>query len=86
MLLVEYDLAGTDDGIDYMQNKGMDTAALSVDNDDREFREVEINGYKGYACDNVSDGYLIWCDGIYLYSLSGNVSMDTLWSMAEDLK
>ena len=86
MLLVEYDLAGTDDGIDYMQNKGMDTAALSVDNDDREFREVEINGYKGYACDNDSDGYLIWCDGIYLYSLSGNVSMDTLWSMAEDLK
>lgn len=75
-----------DAGIDYMQHKGVDTAALSIDNDDREFEEVEINGVKGYACDKDSDGYLIWCDGIYLYSLSGNVPMDVLWSMAEDLK
>ena len=72
-------------GIDYVQDKNLDTMGLSIDSDDEGFTQIEVNGHKGYAVTEGATPYLIWSDGEYLYYLSGNVSYDVLEKMAESI-
>lgn len=73
-------------GIDYVQDKNLDTMGLSIDSDDESFTQIEVNGHKGYAVTEGDAPYLIWSDGEYLYYLSGNVSYDVLEKMAESIE
>ena len=59
-------------GIDYVQDKNLETMGLSIDSDDESFTQIEVNGHKGYAVTEGSAPYLIWSDGEYLYYLSEN--------------
>lgn len=85
-LLIEYVKDDGKTGTTYTQQKRVDTIGLSIDSDDKGFRETTVNGFKGYISDQRSNVFLIWSDGIYLYTLSGNCSPDILWEMAEEIK
>lgn len=85
MLKLEY-MNEENAGIDYIQQSGIDTMGLSIDNDDESFTEITVNGYKGYARMEGTAPYMTWSDGKYLYYLSGNVSFDLLREMAESVK
>lgn len=73
-------------GIDYVQDKNLETMGLSIDSDDESFTRIEVNGHKGYAVTEAAAPYLIWSDGEYLYYLSGNVSYDVLEKMADSIE
>lgn len=73
-------------GITYLQQSDVDNIGLSIDNDDPGFKETTVNGYKGYCSYDEYGCFIIWCDGVYLYSVSGNCSMDILEDMAESIK
>ncbi len=73
-------------GIDYVQDKNLDTMGLSIDSDDESFTQIEVNGHKGYAVTEGDAPYLIWSDGEYLYYLSGNVSYEVIEEMAEGIE
>ena len=71
--------------IQYSQMKDAENIGLSIDNDDPEFREIEINKYKGYSKYKDYDGYITWSDGIYLYWIDGNCQMKVLEEMARSV-
>lgn len=73
-------------GITYSQNEGVENMGLSIDNDDPGFKEITVNGYKGYSSHDEYGCFMIWTDGVYLYDIGGNCSMDVLEKMAESLK
>ncbi len=73
-------------GIDYVQDKNLDTMGLSIDSDDESFTQIEVNGHKGYAVTEGDAPYLIWSDGEYLYYLSGNVSYEVIEEMAKGIE
>ena len=85
ILEIEYD---NDKGniIDYLQNGNIDSMGLSIDNDDKGFSEISVNGYKGYARTTGTSPYMMWSDGSYLYYLSGDVSYELLEEMAASIK
>lgn len=72
--------------IDYLQNGNIDSMGLSIDNDDKGFSEISVNGYKGYARTTGTSPYMMWSDGSYLYYLSGDVSYELLEEMAASIK
>ena len=72
--------------IDYLQNGNIDSMGLSIDNDDKGFSEISVNGYKGYARTTGTSPYMMWSDGSYLYYLSGDVSYELLEEMAAIIK
>lgn len=71
--------------INYSQMKNATKAGVSLDNDDPEFREIEIGGYKGYSKYKDYDGYITWSDGVYLYWLGGTCEIKTLEKMANEM-
>ena len=73
-------------GITYSQEDGVENIGLSIDNDDPGFKEITVNGYKGYSSYDEYGCFIIWTDGVYLYYIGGNCSMDVLEKMAESLK
>ena len=72
--------------IDYLQNGNIDSMGLSIDNDDKGFSEISVNGYKGYARTTGTSPYMMWSDGSYLYYLSGDVSYELLEEMSASIK
>lgn len=70
----------------YSQQGNVETMGLSIDNDDPGFKEITVNGYKGYSSYDEYGCFMVWSDGIYLYDIGGNCSMDILEEMAESLK
>ena len=72
--------------IDYLQNGNIDSMGLSIDNDDKGFSEISVNGYKGYARTTGTSPYMMWSDDSYLYYLSGDVSYELLEEMAASIK
>lgn len=76
-----------DDGtaISYVQDTGVSAGGLSIDNDDNSFTRTSVHGWQGYMSEKNKDVFIIWSDGIYLYTLSGNCNIDILWQMADSL-
>ena len=85
-LSVEYQNDNDNTVISYSQNAGVDTMGLSINNSDKEFQETTVNGWKGYMSSKKGKEFLIWSDGLYLYTLSGDCSIDILWQMAADME
>ena len=83
-LIIEYRKG--DKGISYSQQGGVESIGLSIDNDDPGFKEITVNGYKGYSSHDEYGCFMTWSDGIYLYNIGGSCSMDTLEEMAESIK
>ena len=70
----------------YDQTGNVETAGLSLDNEDGNFEQITIHGHKGYAIVKGDNPYISWSDGISLYYLSGNVPYELLKEMAESIK
>ena len=85
-LSVEYQNDNDNTVISYSQDAGVDTMGLSINNSDKEFQETTVNGWKGYMSSKKGDAFLIWSDGLYLYTLTGDCSIDILWQMAADVE
>lgn len=85
-LSVEYQNDNDNTVISYSQDAGVDTMGLSINNSDKEFQETTVNGWKGYMSSKKGDVFLIWSDGLYLYTLTGDCSIDILWQMAADME
>lgn len=83
-LIIEYRKGDTE--ISYSQQGGVESIGLSIDNDDPGFKEITVNGYKGYSSHDEYGCFMTWSDGIYLYNIGGSCSMDTLEEMAESIK
>ena len=85
-LSVEYQSDNDNTVISYSQDAGVDTMGLSINNSDKEFQETTVNGWKGYMSSKKGDVFLIWSDGLYLYTLTGDCSIDILLQMAADVE
>lgn len=84
-LIVEYQHSNGNKNISYLQEKNVYEVTLSIDNDDTVFRETTVSGWKGYVKDKENSSYLVWCDGTYVYYLSGDETVDVLREMAESM-
>ena len=71
--------------INYFQENGIESLGLEIDNDDHTFKEISVNGYKGYSREDEYEADIIWTDGYHLFTLQGTCSMDILVSMAESI-
>ena len=69
----------------YNQEQISDTMGLSIDNDDESFTQIDINGFKGYAATEEEAPFIVWSDGISLYTISSNISFDELFAIAESI-
>ena len=85
-LSVEYQNDNDNTVISYSQDAGVDTMGLSINNSDKEFQETTVNGWKGYMSSKKGVVFLIWSDGLYLYTLTGDCSIDILLQMAADVE
>ena len=70
----------------YQQARIIETMSLSIDNDDENFAQIEVNGFKGYAATEDAVSFIVWSDGISLYTISGNISLDELFAFAESIQ
>lgn len=70
----------------YSRDHGIENASYGIDNEDADFREVSINGFKGYSSYKEGRNHLFWTDGTDFYMLQGTCSMDVLWDMAATMK
>lgn len=69
----------------YSQNSDVENMGLSIDNENANLEEVNINGYKGYSYKKEGMTALIWTDGIYLYTLQGTCKMKVLKEMTKTI-
>ena len=76
---------GEDNTIFYAQDSGVANMGLSIDNENAEFSETVINGYKGYSYKKDGVSELIWTDGIYLYTLQGTCDIKVLEKMSRGI-
>ena len=58
---------------------------MGLDNEDADFREITINGHKGYAYSKLGNNAITWSDGIYLYNIIGTADMKTIEKMAQSI-
>lgn len=70
----------------YIRSYGIANSTVGIDNEDADFREVSINGFKGYSYRKEGINALFWTDGTDFYMLQGTCSMDVLWDMAATMK
>ena len=66
----------------YSRDHGIENASYGIDNENADFREVSINGFKGYSYRKEGTNALFWTDGTDFYMLQGTCDMDVLWEMA----
>lgn len=86
---MEYEIQYTgEDGtvIYYAQSGAVDSMGLSIDNEDADFQETIINGYKGYAYNKKGNVGLYWSDGTSFFQLLGTCEMSVLEKMAVSIK
>ena len=70
----------------YAQSGEIELMGVGFDNEDAEFHEIVVNGYKGYSYSKLGSNALYWTDGISLFRLIGTCDMETLWQMVESIK
>lgn len=69
----------------YQQARITEAMGLSIGNEDESFAQVEVNGFKGYAETEGETPFIVWSDGISLYTISSNTSFDELFAIAESI-
>lgn len=82
--LVEYSNGKA--GISYSQFADVENIGLSLDNEDNNITEIDINGQKGYMTEKNNTNAITWSDGVYLYDISGTCEKEVLKHMAESLR
>lgn len=70
----------------YERDYDITNASYGIDNENADFREVSINGLKGYSYRKEGINALFWTDGTDFYMLQGTCSMDVLWDMVATMK
>ena len=70
----------------YGQSPVSENMSLSIDNEEESFTEINIHEHKGYAAEEAEYSHIIWADGISLYTLSSNTSLDELIDFAESIE
>ena len=70
----------------YHQSKVSENMNISIDNEKDSFSEIKVNGYTGYSVEETDYSYIIWSDGISVYSISSNRSLAELFGIAESIK
>ena len=70
----------------YHQTGISESMGLSIGNEDESFTQIEINGFKGYAETEGETPFIVWSDGISLYTISSNISFDELFVIAESIQ
>ena len=70
----------------YHQTGISESIGLSIGNEDESFAQIEINGFKGYAETEGETPFIVWSDGISLYTISSNISFDELFAIAESIQ
>lgn len=65
--------------------KSIETMGLSIDNEDADFKETTINGYKGYTYYKDGLSAIFWTDSAYFYTLQGTCDMSILLKMTESM-
>lgn len=82
---IEYE--GEDGSVIYYSQSGaIESMDLSIDSEDSNLQEAEINGYHGYSSFKYGTYALTWSDGIYLFDLAGTCDSGVLDKMAETIK
>lgn len=73
-----------DNQIIYSRSGDIENMSISIDNEDADFKETTIHGFKGYQ--SFKDGIyaLYWTDGNYFYELQGTCELDVLYKMIEE--
>ena len=68
----------------YSRSGDIENMSISIDNEDADFKETTIHGFKGYQ--SFKDGIyaLYWADGNYFYELQGTCELDVLYKMIEE--
>ncbi len=59
--------------------------SFGLDNENAEFREITINGHKGYSYSKLGNNAITWSDGIYLYDIIGTCVMEIIEKMAQSI-
>lgn len=73
--------------ISYSQEIGLSgMGSVSINNDTEIFKEVTINGHKGYYSQNDNVNTYVWTDGYCLYTLQGTCSQEILLKITESIK
>ena len=70
----------------YNQAMISEAMGLSITNEHESFTQIEINGFKGYAETEGETPFIVWSDGISLYTISSNISFDELFVIAESIQ
>ena len=70
----------------YGQSPVSETMSLSIDNEAESFAPITINGHKGYSAEEPTYSYIIWSDGISLYTMMSNISFNETVKIAESIK
>lgn len=69
----------------YSQDSDIENMSISIDNENADFKELTINGHKGYSYKKEDLNALLWTDGTYFYTLQGTCPMSILKEMSESL-
>lgn len=82
IVIIEY---ANGDGylINFTQIPDVENMGVSLDNEDADFNETTINGYKGYTYSKDGINALFWADTSYFYTLQGTCEMDVLYTMID---
>lgn len=83
---IEYKEAQSEKMFYYNQSVVTETMNLSLDNEAESFAEIEINGHRGYSVDEPEYSAITWSDGVSLYTISGNISLQELIPIAESIE
>lgn len=70
----------------YNQAMISEAMGLSITNEHESFTQIEINGFKGYAETEGETPFIVWSDGVSLYTISTNISFDELFAIAESIQ
>lgn len=70
----------------YIQSLGIDSMGLSVDNENADFSEIEISGYKGYSYSKAGNNAMIWTDGTSLFQIIGTCRMELVEEMVKSIR
>ena len=63
-----------------------DNLGITISGEGQEYKDIEVNGYKGLAYEQNGSWTIIWDNGYYIFELMGNADYDMLLSMAESIE
>lgn len=69
----------------YSHSNDIENLSVSIDNETADFKEISINGEKGYSSFKDGINALYWADNTRFYQLQGTCNLDILLTMAASM-